>query len=188
MPADRRPLARRRSLVARFMVKRSPMKKLVFAIILASWASALGGCSDTFGHSCTEIACGSGVKFKLGKPADAFSSGLPLTIKVCIDADVCGEVTVEAKAGEQPTCAASDNPSSSAFPACAVAADGSIEVDLLPIEIKDPTGSHEARVTIRDAADAVVLDKAAPVSITVDYVNGEGCEPPCYNGSVDLQP
>lgn len=163
------------------------MKKLVFAIVIASWASSLSGCGDAFGRSCTEIGCGSGVIFKLGEPAAAFSSGLPLTIKVCIDADVCGEVTVEAKAGEQPTCAAVDKPSS-AFPTCTVAADGSVEVDLLPVEIKDPTGPHEARVTIRDAADAVVLDKAAPVSITADYVNGEGCEPPCYNGSVDLQP
>jgi hypothetical protein len=169
------------------MVKRSRMKKLILAIILASWASALSGCSDMGSQACTEIACGGGVMFKLGKPAAAFSSGLPLTIKLCIDASPCSEVTVDAKAGAQPTCAAVDSPSS-AFASCSVAADGSVEVELLPVEIKDPTGSHEAHVTIRDAADAVVLDKAAPVSIQVSYPNGEDCEPACYDGSVEVQP
>jgi len=169
------------------MVIRSLMKKLVLAIIIASLASALSGCGDLGGQSCTAIGCGGGVTFKLGKPADAFSSGLPLTIKVCIDASPCSEVTIDAKAGSPPTCAAVDA-SSSAFASCSVAADGSVEVLLMPVEIKEPTGSHEAHATIRDAADAVVLDKTAPISITLSYPNGEECGPACYDGSVDVQP
>jgi hypothetical protein len=168
------------------MVKRSLMKKLVLAIILASWAPALSGCGVA-GQSCTEIGCGGGVTFKLGKPAAAFTSGLPLTIKACIDASPCSEVTVDLKAGGELTCTAVDSPSSS-FASCSVAADGSVELTIMPVEIKEPAGSHEAHVTIRDAADAVVLDKTAPVTINVSYPNGEDCGPACYDGSVDVQP
>lgn len=163
------------------------MKKLVLAVIIASWVSALSGCKYVGAQSCTEVACGSGVTFKLGKPAAAFSSGLPLKIEVCIDSSQCAEVTVDAKEGAQPTCAAVESPSAP-FALCTVAPDGSIEVDLLATEFKEPTGSHEAHVTIRDAADAVVLDKTAPIEIGVSYPNGEDCEPPCYDGSVDMQP
>lgn len=163
------------------------MKKLFLAVIVASLASALGGCIDIAGQSCTEIGCGSGVTFKLGKPIDAFSTGLPLKVKVCIDASLCSEVTLDAKAGAQPTCTPVDS-ASNAFASCQVAADGSVEVDLMPVEIKDPAESHEASVTIRDATDAVVHDKKAALTITVSYPNGEDCDPPCYSGTVDLQP
>jgi hypothetical protein len=172
--------------VARFLIKTSIMKKLFLAMVIFSWASVSSGCSDV-GQSCTEIGCGSGVTFTLGKPASTFASGLPLTIEVCIDAAPCSAVTLDAKAGMQPTCTAVDSPSSS-FASCSVAADGSVELEMMPTEIKDPTGAHEARVTIRDAADAVVLDKKAPASITVAYPNGEECGPGCFGGTVDLQP
>jgi hypothetical protein len=162
------------------------MKKLPLAIVVMAWASLMGGCIDG-SQECTLVACGSGVTFNLGAPASAFPNGLPLTIEVCIDASPCSAVTLDAQSGAKPTCTAVNGPSSS-FAACRVAADGSVELEMMPESINDPTGAHEARVTIRDAADAVVLDKKAQASLSVSFPNGDGCEPACYGGAVDLQP
>lgn len=145
----------------------------------------VSGCSDEL--SCTLIGCVNGVTFKLGKPAEAFASGLPLTIEVCVDAAPCNKVTVDAKAGAQPTCTAVDAPSAP-FASCNVAEDGSVEVSMMSEVIKGAAESHEAHVTIRDAADAVVLDKKAPVSITESYPNGEECGPACYDGTAEIKP
>lgn len=146
-----------------------PMTKWLLALALG--ASVMGCIS----LECTEIGCESGVAFSIGN-LNAASQSYPLTIEVCVGS-LCRTATVDNQNGAV-SCSAEDGAVS-----CSVSEDGSVTGNIL---LEPDTESESVSIKVTDSQGQVVVDETKTVTFEESQPNGQGCEPTCRNGEIEV--
>ncbi|MBK8254341.1 MAG: hypothetical protein IPK82_16940 [Polyangiaceae bacterium] len=145
------------------------MTKWIIALALSF--SAMG----CVALECTEVGCESGLTVSIGN-LKAASQSYPLTVEVCVESS-CHTATVDQK-NSAVECSSDDTMMS-----CFVNEDGSVVVNVFREPEKE---SESVTVKVSDSLDQVVVDETKTVTYVESQPNGEGCEPTCRNGEIEV--
>lgn len=155
--------------------------------VLSVWAILLlcNACGDE-GNSqeCTLIGCESFLTVKLGTVAATYSTGLPISMEICVNTTVCTTFEVDQSAGSSPSC---EQMLSAANATCSVGLSGEVDVTVSLAGLTPMGGKVASSVKIRDAMGSVVFDELLNAAVSELRPNGESCPPLCYQGSVSYE-
>lgn len=152
------------------------MKRLLVAVVLLTT-----GCSSSL--ACSLVGCASVAQLRLHDLSPSLN--YPLTAHACLDAR-CADMTIE----QQPPAAGAPMSLSCQGQGRHACVDLRATQGYVGIAFQDPpagTRAHAARLLVRDAGGAVVVDASQPLTLVRSAPNGERCGPVCWSGTADFR-